>query len=701
MRPDDIFEAFADIDEELVAGAKHIEGCDSQVIVMKRTPLWKTIAGWSAAAACLAVLVVGGIFGIKYFGGKSGVTPPMDASDNIPHGANIGVSYARCEYPAEAKYVFNGDYGDLEYADILCIDCYIYADYDELAAASDLIVSGEFFGNAHQIAPVDAEFDLDKFCSYNSFQIDKVIKGDKEKDNCIAIGQRTSVHRGKIYSFAMSPMICGDKWIYFLKEGDNGCYYPVSNVQGRYPLPDSSNKALDGCNELGYYGNNGIMDSVYEELLEVLEPSVVVVSKNFDGVELTVEMMKTKFKKGEDIQIKATVRNMTDKPIGLYMPVQGEGSHTEISTKIVRGDHILSDISVTGAFADALDSHIVEPGGEYVQEMTFSTLTASSFSDVDYVPGEYVGTATIGLLDDPHDTGSKVTWRLVEFGLTLEGESGGINSPEIEKVYDVTESHNSTLYWTMDEFPGVKFRVTDNVGRVSALTEGVKDENGNEIYAEQRLYEGMPVVNVYLADLNFDGKREIISTVAMGSGIVDGHIEAYDYANNIHYTLENRMYYDYDLRLEDGRLVVAERRYGDSEVMTEQTLTLAMLRGSPVENPVAEIARIDGSRSVSWTMAEFPDVTFSAAFNGIGAEKNGDEMLLFGDVLVENVLLCDLNDDGKCEIIAEIKKNADGYNCAGIRVYDYANDVCHELWADYMHYDLSSYGGTLNVNVWT
>lgn len=94
-------------------------------------------------------------------------------------------------------------------------------------------------------------------------------------------------------------------------------------------------------------------------------------------------------------------------------------------------------------------------------------------------------------------------------------------------------------------------------------------------------------------------------------------------------------------------------------------------------------------------------MTFSAASVKISAEKNGDETLLFGDVLVENVLLCDLNDDGKREIIAEIKKNADGYNCAGIRVYDYANDVCHEFWADYMHYDLSSYGGTLKVNVWT
>ena len=82
MRPEDIFEAFSDIDEELVAGAKHIDGSDSQVIVITPVPLWKKIAGWSAAAACLVVLVVGGIFGIKYYNDKNAVTPPVSGTQD-------------------------------------------------------------------------------------------------------------------------------------------------------------------------------------------------------------------------------------------------------------------------------------------------------------------------------------------------------------------------------------------------------------------------------------------------------------------------------------------------------------------------------------------------------------------------------------------------------------------------------------------
>lgn len=1030
MRPEDIFEAFSDIDEELVAGAKHIEGGDSQVIVIEPTPLWKKITGWCAAAACLAVLVVGGILGIKYFSGKNAVTPSVpDKSDDTSISQSGCSANASPEYPEEAKYVYTGDYSELEPFGYAIVDYASY--YDSLISleeASDLIVIGEFTDDSHQLDdphqlfdpkepitgssysynkfrvdkvvkgrcsegeeiiicqdgvvgggkfyytdnytpmvkgdkwiyflmkfenvgyyvsvhhtgryPVPGEehefvlndnaygvFDMNEFrsgiyedikerlpdwkyaeyfeseypdgterfsgdyqhlkveqptihwmsmdmlpyddvfnrskfivagefiddayqqifddedgirgSSYNKFRVDKVYGGDIEEGQVIIIRQDSFVYNGTFYDIDnMTPMIKGDKWLYCLTKTDGICY-PYMNSNGRYPIPGSGNAKLDFAD--GYYGvyNDEYANrEVYERLLNELD---IAVTKDFDGVVLSV------MADSDSLNVTATVRNTTDKPIGLYMPCEGEGSHTEISTTISRGRTTLTDISVTGGFATALDSHIVQPGEEYVQKMSFAVPLNDSIPSPGYEVGEYKGVASIGLLADPNDPGGEVTQRLVEFGMTIreqntvskdfdgvvltvstngkkfragedfkvtatvrndtvkpiglwmpvtgegshteittrisrgirslldvsaasvgcDAESSLIIQPggvyvqemtfstftgwysdypalyeygeyngtatikllsdpndtssgiterlveftieiadensevkpdeveeEIEQIYSGS-MNMGTVDWKMEEFPGVTFRC-DGMN-VSALTEGVKDENGKELYAVQNLYDGMPVMDVYLVDLNLDGKREIISMVAYGSGIVDEHIEAYDFANNVHYTLEDRMYYDYSLKFEDGKLLVVKRRYNESEVMNEQTLTFNMLWGQPVETPVAIIAELENTGPVSWTMEEFPNVTFSADSTSINAEKDGKKKLLYKDVTVENVLLCDLNGDGKREIVSQMRKTADG--TVGVRMYDYANGKCYELWADYMNYVLHYYNNELTVDV--
>lgn len=1023
MRPEDIFEAFSDIDEELVAGAKHIEGGDSQVIVIEPMPLWKKIAGLCAAAACLAVLVVGGVLGIKYFGGKNAVAPSVpDKSDGTSISQSDCSAYASSEYPAEAKYVYTGDYSELEPFKYGLADYGGY--YDSLVSLeeqSDLIVIGEFTDDSHQLFdtkepnigssynkfrvdkvvkgrcsegeeiiicqdgvvgggkfyytdnytpmvkgdkwiyflmrfenvgyyvsvhhtgryPVPGEehefvlndnvygvFDMNEFrsdiyedikerlpdwkyadyfeseypdgteqfsgdyqhlkveqptihwmsmdmlpyddvfnrskfivagefiddayqqifddvdgvrgCSYNKFRVDKVYGGDIEAGQVIIIRQDSFVYNGTFYDIDnMTPMIKGDKWLYCLTKTDGICY-PYMNSNGRYPIPGSGNAKLDFAD--GYYGvyNDEYANrEVYERLLKELDIAVTkdfdgvvlsvmadsdslnvtatvrnttgkpiglympcegegshteisttisrgrttltdisvtggvdtaldshivqpgeeyvqkmsfavplndsipspgyevgeykgvasiglladpnnpggevtqrlvefgmtireqnTVSKDFDGVVLTVSTNGKKFRAGEDFKVTATVRNDTVKPIGLWMPVTGEGSHKEITTHISRGIRSLLDIDTAGkVFADACDSHIIQPGGVYVQEMTFSTFTGW-YSDYPamYEYGEYNGTAAIKLLSDPNDTSSEFTERLVEFTIEIADENSEVKpdevKEEIEQIYSGS-MNMGTVDWKMEEFPGVTFRC-DGMN-VSALTEGVKDENGKELYAVQNLYDGMPVMDVYLVDLNLDGKREIISMVAYGSGIVDEHIEAYDFANNVHYTLENRMYYDYSLKFEDGKLLVEKRRYGESEVMNEQTLTYNMLWGQPVETPVAIVAELENTGPVSWTMEEFPNATFSADSTGINAEKDGKKTSLYKDVTIDNVLLCDLNGDGKREIVSQMRKTADG--TVGVRMYDYANGKCYELWADYMNYVLHYSDNELTVDV--
>ncbi len=88
------------------------------------------------------------------------------------------------------------------------------------------------------------------------------------------------------------------------------------------------------------------------------------------------------------------------------------------------------------------------------------------------------------------------------------------------------------------------------------------DTSGNE----EVLFGGMPVWSVYLTDLNGDGLREICSDVSFGSGIIDDHVVAYDYAAKKLYALSDRGYHDYYLSYTGiTPLMVYERDYYSGE----------------------------------------------------------------------------------------------------------------------------------------
>ena len=119
----------------------------------------------------------------------------------------------------------------------------------------------------------------------------------------------------------------------------------------------------------------------------------------------------------------------------------------------------------------------------------------------------------------------------------------------------------------LDEFPGVMFSWTSE--KVTAANDnGIKD-----------LFLGMPVWNVYLADLNGDGLPEFCATVSVGSGVVDDHIIVCDYANDKLYELSDRMYFDYSLSLENGRLVVKQTRYPSPQSAVLATGELGIVDG--------------------------------------------------------------------------------------------------------------------------
>lgn len=115
--------------------------------------------------------------------------------------------------------------------------------------------------------------------------------------------------------------------------------------------------------------------------------------------------------------------------------------------------------------------------------------------------------------------------------------------------WDAYPEEDSEEEITISNFPDVTFKWT--LGKITAT------ENGNE----KELIWGMPVMNVYFTDLTNDGFPEICSTVMVGSGICDMHIEVYDYKNDKQYVLAERMLYDYNLIVKDNELLAEKRPY--------------------------------------------------------------------------------------------------------------------------------------------
>lgn len=117
---------------------------------------------------------------------------------------------------------------------------------------------------------------------------------------------------------------------------------------------------------------------------------------------------------------------------------------------------------------------------------------------------------------------------------------------------------NESKELTLTEFPGVTFTWTSE----------------KVIAGEKELIWGMPVWNVYLADLTNDGKPEFCATVSLGSGIVDNRIVVVDYVADKQYQLSDRMYYDYYLSMQDGKLMVTQTDYTEAKPLAFAELQL-------------------------------------------------------------------------------------------------------------------------------
>ena len=106
----------------------------------------------------------------------------------------------------------------------------------------------------------------------------------------------------------------------------------------------------------------------------------------------------------------------------------------------------------------------------------------------------------------------------------------------------------------MPEFPGVTFRLSQEKNSSALFVIATKNGQDTPIL---HAWKGL-----YLADLNGDGKRELCGVDSMGSGYCSQYIAVVDYAAGKGYQLHDRMQWDYDLRIENRRLVLDRYKAG-------------------------------------------------------------------------------------------------------------------------------------------
>ncbi len=137
----------------------------------------------------------------------------------------------------------------------------------------------------------------------------------------------------------------------------------------------------------------------------------------------------------------------------------------------------------------------------------------------------------------------------------------------LDYYFDEQIPWSGSLELELPEYPDTVFQWTPS--EVKAV-----DSGGDKI-----LFSGMPVWNVYFADLTGDGLPELCATVSIGSGIIDERVVACDYAKGKLYELSGRMYYDYALYLDNGRLMIKQTKYPDPQSDVIATGELAIVGG--------------------------------------------------------------------------------------------------------------------------
>ena len=284
MRAEDLLEAITEIDDNYIADAKQPAQKPLELRPVKRSP-WKGII---AAAACLGVLGTAGVL----------IAANRDAIGQLlnPNGAASNTVTPPSGYPEMAAYQYTGDYTELTpkiEGGVIPND--VYDNFDDLLAASDLLVVGTFLDDPYQTQdptidpdhPTPSNYVYLSPSSLNRLRIDKVLYGDAQIGDEAVIFDHGGVMGPYLYGQknGLTPMIKGESWIYFLREvnisGEDFYVPTVADTSSRYPVPGKENSFIHSDNNLGLYDASLFNYEIYDRVKALLNLGVEVIFDNY------------------------------------------------------------------------------------------------------------------------------------------------------------------------------------------------------------------------------------------------------------------------------------------------------------------------------------------------------------------------------------------------------------------------------------
>lgn len=132
---------------------------------------------------------------------------------------------------------------------------------------------------------------------------------------------------------------------------------------------------------------------------------------------------------------------------------------------------------------------------------------------------------------------------------TTQPQGNSIQDQGVQLLYNIDDDSFNDIkeeYFQLPEYPGLQFL------RSGASIYVQRDNQWDDLLHGYQLY---------IADLNGDGKREFLGTQVSGSGIIDYRIYVYDVADDMLYCMHQRFLYDFGITIEDGKLVVQRRAH--------------------------------------------------------------------------------------------------------------------------------------------
>lgn len=264
----------------------------------------------------------------------------------------------------------------------------------------------------------------------------------------------------------------------------------------------------------------------------------------------------------------------------------------------------------------------------------------------------------------------------------------GASTQKVSRI-EIPED-GSEVRFTMDEFPAFDFRASNNfVWSVLKTT-----PETDAVFENSLFHKNASVQDIYLADLNGDGKREICATVyeaekgqsIMVCDFADGLNEegtVVDTIANSLYSLPSMAWeYEYALAAEDGILKAVKTEWHLPPVsaapkeLSREPLTLDMMSRINASYEFKEVTiPLPGARN-DFVMEEFPGYWFTATYEGVllnGYKMNALDMPIISGDPMENLFLCDLNGDGRREFCATVVND-------GVRSIDVIDFAANDKW---------------------